>query len=69
MSVDDLLTGHLARLDDAVLTAIIASSSSQSAYLAGFRGDEEAAAMSAVTGIISVAAEAALIQRRTGIAL
>jgi hypothetical protein len=67
--MQDLMTAHLARLDDAVLTAIIASSSSQSAYLARFRGDAEAAAMSAVTGIIAVAAESALIAKRCGIAI
>jgi hypothetical protein len=67
--MDAILTGQLARLDDELLTAIIDSSSSQSAYLSRFRGDTEARAMSAICGIISIAAESALLARRTGVRL
>ena len=65
----DILIDRMAQLDDDVLAAIIDSSSSQSSYLARFRDDSEAKAMSAITGIISVAAESALLKRRTGIAI
>ena len=65
--MDSILTGQFAQLDDAVRSAIIDSSSSQSEYLARFRDDTEARAMSAITGIIAVAAESALIAKRTGV--
>lgn len=65
--MNEILIGHLADLDDDALAGIIDSSSAQSEYLGRFPGDREAKAMSAVCGIITVAAESALIQRRTGI--
>jgi hypothetical protein len=66
--MDGILIGHLlADLDEDALTGIIDSSSAQSDYLARFPGDREARALSAVCGVIAIAAESALIQRRTGI--
>lgn len=67
--MDEILIGHLADLDEDALTGIIDSSSAQSAYLGRFPADREAKAMSAVCGVIVIAAESALIQRRTGITL
>lgn len=67
--MEDVLIRQMARLDDDVLLAVIDSSSAQSAYLSRFRDDNEAKAMSAITGIISIVAESALIKRRTGITI
>lgn len=65
--MDEILTGQLARLDDDALAGIIDSSNAQSAYLGRFPADREASALSAVCGVIAIAAESALVQRRTGI--
>jgi hypothetical protein len=67
--MDGILTGHLAGLDEQALLGIIDSSSAQAEYLGRFPGDGEAKAMSAVCSVISIAAESALLQRRTGITL
>jgi hypothetical protein len=67
--LDEILVGNLAGLDDEALEGIIDSSNAQSAYLGRFPADREALALSAVCGVIAVAAETALVQKRTGITL
>jgi hypothetical protein len=67
--MDSILTGHLAGLDEQALLGIIDSSSAQAEYLGQFPGDREAEVMSAVCLVISIVAESALLQRRTGITL
>lgn len=64
--MDGILIGHLADLDESALLGIIDSSSAQSAYLGRF-ADSEARAMAAVTSVICLAAETALLSKRTGI--
>jgi hypothetical protein len=67
--MDEILIGRLADLDDEALEGIIGSSSAQARYLGRFQGDREARAMSAVCSVINLAAESALLRRRTGISL
>jgi len=67
--MDDVLTGCLAGLDDDALAGIIESSGAQAKYLGRFTSDTEAKAMSAVCSVITTAAEAALLRRRTGVTL
>jgi hypothetical protein len=67
--MDDILTGQLAGLDEDALLGIIDSASAQSEYLSRFPGDREAKAMSAVCSVITTAAEAALLFRRTNVRL
>lgn len=64
-----MIIGHLSALDDEALMGIIDASSSQAGYLGGFPADREARALSAVCGILAIAAESALLKRRTGITL
>jgi hypothetical protein len=66
--LDGILIGRLADLDESALLGIIDSSSAQSAYLSKF-ADTEARAMAAVTSVICLAAEQALLARRTGVRL
>jgi hypothetical protein len=67
--MDGILTGALADLDESALLGIVDSSSSQAEYLSRFKSDLEAKAMATVCSVLAVAAESALLQRRTGIAL
>ena len=69
-SADELLTRHLADLDDDAIIGIIDSSSAQADYLGRFpKNDREAQAMSVICGVVAMIAEVALIRRRTGVTL
>jgi hypothetical protein len=66
-ATDDLLTAHLAELDDDVLIAIADSASAQADYLGKLpASDTEARTMAVICGIIAAAADVALLRRSTG---
>jgi hypothetical protein len=69
-ATDDLLTTHLADLDDDVLIAIADNASAQAEYLGRFpASDTEARTMAVICGIIAAAADVALLRRKTGAAV
>jgi hypothetical protein len=68
MTADELITRHMAGLDDDALDGIIEATSAQADFLSRSE-DRESRILGNICGLVSLLAEQARIQRLTGVVL
>jgi hypothetical protein len=68
MTADELITRHMAGLDDDALDGIIEATSAQADFLSRSE-DRESRILGNICGLVSLLAEQARVQRLTGVVL
>jgi hypothetical protein len=69
MTADELITRHMAGLDDDALDGIIEATSAQADFLSRRENPPQSRILGNICGLVSLLAEQARIQRLTGVVL